>query len=310
MHTHKQILSCDWGTSSFRLRIVNVNSGFIEDEIVSNKGIASVYDDWQQQGKNENSRIDFYKTTLQSFIQLLKKDIDGLPLIISGMASSTLGMQNMDYATIPFDLLSGILNTSIIKADEICPHNILLVSGLKTANDAMRGEETMLLGCNFKNDEDVLAIFPGTHSKHVFVKSNVIVDCKTYMTGEVFELLATKSVLSKSVIKNNKKYDTAFENGVKEGFENNILNSIFHARTNQLFSKNSAEENYHYLSGLLIGTELKEITNIDANIYLVCNKNIAQQYTYALKLTGNKAKVYDADKALINGHCKLSNFSN
>ena len=175
----------------------------------------------------------------------------------------------------------------------------------------MRGEETLLLGCDV---DDALVIFPGTHSKHVIVKDKIAIDFKTYMTGEFFNLLSTQSLLAKSVSKNNETHEKAFINGVKDGAVNNVLNASFHVRTNQLFNKNSAEENYHYLSGLLIGNELREVsTSNQKNIALVCANNLLHQYTTALNVINNnqfEIKAIDADEALITAHIKLYHHTN
>jgi 2-dehydro-3-deoxygalactonokinase len=167
----------------------------------------------------------------------------------------------------------------------------------------MRGEETLVLGCD-RNDEGS-AIFPGTHSKHVVIKNNTVIDFKTYMTGEFFELLSTKSLLAKSVIKNIVFADQAFIEGVKDGATNNILNASFHVRTNQLLKKYTAEENYHYLSGLLIGSELSDLRSTShSSVLIVANDVLTQLYSSALKAINRSIKIdqQSADEALLKGH--------
>ena len=310
MNKTKHILSCDWGTSSFRLRLVNVNDKTVIDEIASSNGNAVVYEEWLKQAKDESVRLVFYKSILQSFIAELKHDVKDVPVIISGMASSTIGMKELGYTALPFSLSPGNLNTFLIHADKDCKHDILLVSGIKTNNDVMRGEETMLLGCDFKNDNNVVLIFPGTHSKHVQVTNNVAVDFKTYMTGEFFELLSIKSLMAKSVMKNNPADEKNFIEGVKDGSSNNILNASFHVRTNQLFKKNTAAENYHYLSGLLIGNELSDLLKEKhQSVMVVANNALMKLYSSALKTIDSSMNVslQDADDALINGHVLIYN---
>jgi len=308
MDKSKYILSCDWGTSSFRLRLVDVVNGNIKDEVFSDKGIASIYNDWLQENLNENERIVFYKKKLQSFIQQIQYDVKDAPVIISGMASSTIGIKELSYAYIPFDLSGKDLVIEKLATDVFCKHEILLLSGLRTENDVMRGEETILLGCDIES-EKALVIFPGTHSKHVVVKNNVVIDFKTYMTGEFFQLLSTKSLLAKSVTKNILYNEAAFVEGIKEGSTNNILNASFNVRTNQLFNKHTAEENYHYLSGLLIGNELSELLSSNIkNIVLVCSNNLLQQYITAINVLNHKEfniQTINADEALIKTHIHL-----
>lgn len=313
MNKSKHILSCDWGTSAFRLRLIDLN-GKVIDEVLSDKGIASVYNDWLQENLNEHERIDFYKKVLQSFIQQINYDVKNAPVIISGMASSTIGIKELNYAHMPFNISGENLITETFMADDFCDHEILLVSGMQTSNDVMRGEETKLLGCDIESDNETLIIFPGTHSKHVVVKNKVAVNFKTYMTGEFFQLLSAKSLLAKSVIKNMLFDKAAFVKGVTDGNTNNILNASFHIRTNQLFKKFSVEQNYHYLSGLLIGNELSELLSSGIkNILLVCSNNLLQQYTTALQILNNNQfniKTINADNALMKAHIHLSQQKN
>lgn len=301
-----KILSCDWGTTSFRLKLIDVESGEVLHAIKSFDGVNAVHNEWLATKKNERVRLNFYRSFIQSQIDKMNVDVSDAMVIISGMASSTIGMKELPYANLPFKLNTEHLNTEKFDADNFCKHDILLVSGLQTDVDVMRGEETLLLGCDV---DDALVIFPGTHSKHVIIKNKVAIDFKTYMTGEFFNLLSTQSLLAKSVSKNSESHEEAFINGVKDGVRNNILNASFHVRTNQLFQKNSAEENYHYLSGLLIGNELSEISTSNQKIIvLVCADNLLHQYLTALNVINNnrfEIKTIDAEEALIKAHVKL-----
>ena len=305
----KQILSCDWGTTAFRLRLVNRLDGKVVAETTEGKGIAAVYNEWLQTGLPEIERANFYKSILKIQVDEITKDFsEKLPLIISGMASSTIGIQEIPYIEIPLAIAAENLQVVKIDADDNFKHDIHLVSGLKTNKDVLRGEETILLGCEMDEGE-ALIIFPGTHSKHVIIKNKCCVDFKTYMSGEVFDLLANKSILSKSVIKNKSdQYNHIFEMGVKQAAAGNLLNNAFHVRTNQLFNKLTAAENYHYLSGLVIGTELKDIAAGNKTIRLVCSRDLAEPYLMALKIlaANSEIKYSNADEALINGHCRLA----
>ena len=305
----QKILSCDWGTSSFRLRLINLAHNSILAETTDGKGIAAVYNEWLQSGHPENSRIDFYKDILLSKIKnLVDYSLEEVPIIISGMASSSIGIIELSYGDVPFPISVDNLYVVKIPPDTKFTHEILLVSGLKTSDDVMRGEETMLTGCEINDDNEQLIIFPGTHSKHAIVTNKTLVDFKTYMTGEVFELLASKSILSKSVTKNEHDQNNVFERGVKEGASGNSLNTIFHVRTGHLFKTLTAEENYHYLSGLLIGCELKEVSLRNVKIHLVCSQALSGHYLLALRTLGKDGNLHytNSDKALINCHCKLA----
>jgi 2-dehydro-3-deoxygalactonokinase len=309
--TPKQILSCDWGTSAFRLRLVDVADGSVVCETSDDKGIAAAFNEWSKSGFAESGRSGFYKNVLREQIKKITAgSLTGIPIIISGMASSSIGMKELPYKKIPFDISGDKLNVFKMEQSENFEHDILLVSGLRTNNEVMRGEETMLLGCGIDDENERFAIFPGTHSKHIAIKNKILTEFKTYMTGEVFNLLATESILSKSIVlKEDKYYKDVFERGVEEGANGNLLNIIFQVRTNDLFKNMSQEKNYDYLSGLLIGSELKEIPAGLSEILLVCNSVIRDRYFQALQVLyrGDNIRVFDADEALVKAHCKLSN---
>ena len=311
----KKFLSCDWGTSAFRLKLIEIADTRVIAEENSDNGIAKVFEGWKQSGEPEDVRLFFYLNIIGQHIDALQKklnsSLDGLPLVISGMACSTLGMIDLPYKELPFATDGSDLITKFVEAGNNFTHDVIFISGAKADDDAMRGEETQLVGC-FPNEQEQVFIFPGTHSKHVTVKNRKTVDIKTYMTGEFFELLSVKSVLSASVEKtmdfNNEKNEKSFDAGVKEGLHSNLLHSAFKVRTNQLFRKLTAQENYHYLSGLLIGAEIKEIAGSDLDITLISNPHLHAQYSMAFDLVMNKTrslKIKNADQAIVAGQLKI-----
>ena len=312
----EKFLSCDWGTSSFRLMLVEIAGAKIIAAENSDHGIAKVFELWKQGRQPEDGRFFFYLNIIGRHIDALQEklnsSLDGFPLVISGMACSTLGMIDLPYKELPFSTDGSDLITKLVEAGGNFKHDIIFISGAKTGSDAMRGEETPLVGC-FPGGQEQVFIFPGTHSKHVIVKNGNVVDIKTYMTGEFFELLSVKSILSTSVERtsdlNNEKNKEAFEAGVKESLHSNLLNNSFKVRTNYLFHKLTPQENYHYLSGLLIGTEIKEIANSDLDITLVSHPYLHSHYEIAFHLVMNKTgslKIQDADEAIVAGQLKIS----
>jgi len=167
-----------------------------------------------------------------------------------------------------------------------------------------------LAGCFKEIKKDGLYIFPGTHSKHVFVKNGIVENINTYMTGEFFELLAKTSVLSKSMLPSgdipNDNELNNFKKGVIESNYTNILHTAFLARTNDLFEKTTKVENYWYLSGLLIGTELAEVSKTKMQLIIVGNDTQINLYSTALKHLGLiEIREFNSTKALINGQLKV-----
>ncbi|HEY6504899.1 MAG TPA: 2-dehydro-3-deoxygalactonokinase [Chitinophagaceae bacterium] len=310
----QKIISCDWGTSALRLRVVDIDSMAVLAEAVSEQGISGTFNLWKQSGKPESERLSFYQSVLTGQVRKLEEQLNcslqDMPLVISGMASSNIGMMELPYAETPLCTDGHELNVKITEAASDFRHRTLIISGVKINNDAMRGEETQLIGCMDNDKDDQLFIFPGTHSKHVIIKNGKAAAVTTFMTGEFFELLSKKSILSTGVEESRNitggSNVESFELGVTDSLRFNLLHSSFLVRTNDLFDKLSKQQNYFYLSGLLIGTELKELITIKTPLTVVSDEWLAKCYSAALQKLGiSKVRYSDAGKALITGHCKM-----
>ncbi|MEP7145051.1 MAG: 2-dehydro-3-deoxygalactonokinase, partial [Ferruginibacter sp.] len=311
-HIMKFFFSCDWGTSTFRLRLVDAENIKVLSEIKTRHGIAIAFESWKQTNQQEKTRLAFYQTYLFEQVKKItvpfNDAVKDAPIILSGMASSSIGMIELPYKEIPFPCKGSGLVIYIIPADEDHRHKMIMISGARTDVDVIRGEETMLAGCKISEDDsEQLFIFPGTHSKHIIVKNGLVKNITTYMTGELFDLLSNKSILSASVKKDDPEptgSNRFFIDGVLKGRASILSNSIFHVRTNHLFKKTTPGENYDYLSGLLIGHELKDVSaNKPPSITLVCSEGLKKSYTQALNVLelASQVNYENADEALING---------
>ncbi len=316
----KYFLSCDWGTTSFRLRLANQVDGKIIAEEKSDQGIAATFGSWQQTGKTDtDDRVAFYLNIVELHIKTIEKktnqSLARVKIVMSGMASSSIGITDIPYATGAIAVNGSGINTTVITATATFDHDVLIVSGVRILDDVMRGEETQLIGCIPGADtiENELYIFPGTHSKHILVKNNQMASIKTYMTGEVFELLSQKSILKNSVEISEKSQNlTVFKKGVRDALDESILHTIFKVRTNHLFDIYSKEENYNYLSGLLIGAELAVLKATDAEtINLICGANLQNYYVatvaeLGLSKTVNTFPMEWVDEAAVRGQLKIA----
>ena len=316
----KFFISADWGTTHLRLRIVDRDRREVKHEVRSPDGIAATYEQWRENGagadpgrREQEKDCLFYQAVLFRHIHHLQPPPDlslqDLPVIISGMASSSVGMLELPYQPVPYHVSGSDLLRVALPATNAFPHSILLVSGARTAHDVMRGEEVQLAGCMASEGvEEGLYLFPGTHSKHVWVKEGKVIDFSTYMTGEFFHLLSAKSILAASVAASEANPATAapaFQQGVKDSRHAPLLHSAFLVRTNQLLGGWTKEDNYHYLSGLVIGEELGYLAGRDTPLTLVCTGRLKENYSMACRVLGITADVIDADQALVHGHCRL-----
>jgi len=299
--------------------LVDTVSGEIIAGESTDQGIADTFARWKTTG---SARESFYLDVLsQQVIAIEKKlnlNLDGVPLIISGMASSSIGIMELPYAELPFDLSGSNLTIMHLPETADFNHKITFISGVRSDEDVMRGEETQLIGCidpmqAVINDE--IFIFPGTHSKHIHINNNQVTGFKTFMTGDFFELLSQKSILSASVEKTadmeNPGQLTSFKAGVEEGATSGLLSAAFKVRTNNLFGKYNKAENFTFLSGLLIGAELTDPAIRTAKkVHLLCGSKLGQYYRIAFECLGlsQQLKTYPAqwvDDAVARAHFKI-----
>ena len=205
------LLGCDWGTSSFRLSLYSLLNGALIDEIQTSDGISGIHSNWQN-GDYASSGITKNKLfreklllQINSLSGKLSVNLNNTPVLISGMASSSIGIEEVAYAGLPFSLDGSGVRSKKISEQPDFPHEIILISGVKSEQDVMRGEETQLIGIwSLLADRNIqpreaIVIFPGTHSKHVYVKDGQLIHFKTFMTGEMYQVIGNHSILKDSV---------------------------------------------------------------------------------------------------------------
>src|SRR5262249_40640155 len=124
--------------------------------------------------------------------------------------------------------------------------------------EVMRGEECQMLGALLAGHGDArLFVLPGTHSKWARVSDGVLTTFRTYLTGELFDLLCKSGTLAQ-LMSTTGEDEAAFARGVDASRDAQLLNRIFSVRSLALFNRMSAAEPRSYLSGLLVGTEIRD----------------------------------------------------
>jgi 2-dehydro-3-deoxygalactonokinase len=290
-----RFISGDWGTSRLRLRLVDPTSTSTSTappaEVESDDGIGPTFRAWQDAGSPAD-REAFYLRVLAPALDRLRAtsgaDLDGLPLLLSGMASSTIGLRELPYAESPFPLSGESLPVARI-ASGILPCEAILLSGVRTDDDIMRGEETILIGLAQAGLSDGLVILPGTHSKHAIIRDEVLERFHTSMTGELFGLIRDHSVLRASLALATGPGD-AFRQGVRAVTSGaNLLNELFAIRARSVLHRADPAANADRLSGLLIGTELLGLRSDALSglpIIVAAPEPIRSSYRVALETIG------------------------
>lgn len=309
-------ISCDWGTSNLRLRLVKSVDLQILGEHISDQGIAKINKKWRLNDEGLEREDYFTDVILQEVFkleQVSKIHTKGIPILCSGMASSSIGIKELPYATIPFKLngSSTIVEKLVLKNNH--DNDFWLISGLKSTSDLIRGEETEIIGISkivSNLPDEYLVMIPGTHSKHIQIKNNEVTASETFMTGELFELLSKESMLKYSIepsIQINWEY---FDQGVNLSREKSLMRNLFTVRVNDLLNDFSKSDNYDYLSGLIIGAELTSLTIKNQKLALYGKGRILELYHRALQNFGlkNRLKVISSDdfeRAIIAGQLEI-----
>lgn len=305
-------MSCDWGTSNFRLRLVHIGNSEVQAVIQQSQGIAQIAAAWRQQEGGPGRQdycIAFLNRQIHELERQLGISLNGVPVVLSGMASSSVGLMELPYKEVPFSVDGADL---LLHSIPDGPNPLLMISGARTETDVMRGEETKIVGIAASLPESIqelLLVLPGTHPKHIRICNRQVITFQTFMTGEFFGLLAENSILSASVKKGSTLADpaghTVFMEAVQNSRRHAVLQHAFRVRTNQVLKGLPPEQNYHYLSGLLIGAELNAIPE-GLPVFLLGSSTHARSYTLACEALGIDAVVLpDADAALISGQQRL-----
>lgn len=229
------MIAIDWGTSSFRAYRLDAKGAIVGTRTAA-QGILAV-------------PAGGFSLVLQ---RQLREWLDDQPIVMSGMVGSRQGWVEAPYVPCPagFDEIAGAMR----KVSE----GVWIVPGVSCLDpqgvpDVMRGEETQVLGA----ERDGLICLPGTHSKWVEVKNGRIERFSTYMTGEVYAVLKQHSILGR-MMEEGAPDAAAFREGVeRSGQPGGLLHHLFGVRTRGLMGELGPAPSASYLSGILIGHELR-----------------------------------------------------
>ena len=151
---------------------------------------------------------------------------------------------------------------------------------------------------------DGVICLPGTHTKWVHISAGEVVSFQTFMTGELFALLSTQSVLRHSV--DTEAFDQdSFTTALGDVMSRPqvIAAQLFSLRAASLIGDQSAAQGRARLSGLLIGLELAGARPywLGQNVAIIGADTLAKHYQSALLLQGVDAQLYDVTDMTLAG---------
>jgi 2-dehydro-3-deoxygalactonokinase len=281
------MIAVDWGTSSFRAYRLD-DGGAILARRESPRGISQV-------GPGE-------------FPQVLTEEIGswltgaGEIIVLSGMVGSRQGWVEVPYCECPAGAHEIAARLQRVEFEGASAFIVPGVTGFDTAGvrEVMRGEETQVLGAMGSLPEEAVVCLPGTHSKWVQVRRTQIVGFSTHFTGEMFAMLKAHSLLGR-MLREGLPDEASFLAGVVRSAEpEGLLHHLFGVRSRGLFGELSAESASEYLSGLLIGHELRNALAAapDARVFLLGAPGLVDRYALGLRALGAEPRPLDAESAV------------
>ena len=151
---------------------------------------------------------------------------------------------------------------------------------------------------------DGIICLPGTHTKWVRVSAGEVCHFATFMTGELFALLSSRSVLRHSIAAEGWEGD-AFRAGLDETYARpqRLAGHLFGIRAAGLLGTPDHTAARAKLSGMLIGAEMAAAKPywLGQRIAIIGNDQVAGLYGEALTTLGTPSENHDAPSVTLAG---------
>jgi len=249
-----------------------------------------------------------------------RADADATPVLVCGMVGSRNGWMEVPYLPCPAaldDLSSALVSVPDVANVHIVPGVAITRSGIPGPgqHDVMRGEETQVLGLVADQRHvsgERLVCLPGTHTKWAVWSSGKLTGFHTVMTGELFGLMQKHSLLG-SLMETVEKPDAAsgaadsvgFRAGLRRAADPGPLAALlFSVRADALAGTMARHQLAAYLSGILIGRDVREMLALlqpSCPVDVIAAEPLAARYAEALAWFGSQAKLHDSEAVTVAG---------
>jgi 2-dehydro-3-deoxygalactonokinase len=267
------LIAVDWGTSNFRAFRVD-SKGAISERLSVPLGILRV---------DEGNFEDALRAEVGAWLAEGEKHI-----LLCGMIGSRQGWVEVEYLPCPVGIVE--------LANAVVPG----VVGPDAAGvpEVMRGEETAAMGMLDACAGEGLVCFPGTHSKWIQLSDRKIVSFTTSMTGELYSAVRKCTILERTMTESAEVDKTAFSAGVARSADSGgLLHHLFGVRTLALMGQLSEDASSSYLSGLLIGHEVRAAMPRGEKVHLVGTAHLCSLYAQAIEACEGEATMENEDAA-------------
>ena len=294
-------IGVDWGTSSFRAWLFGEEGGVL-DVFQGPFGIRQITD-------------QSFEKTLRTAIGSWLVANEDIAVIMCGMIGSAQGWYEAGYLSgqIGVDELS----SGMVKVPDT-QLNVMIVPGIRGVsvaglNDVVRGEETLLAGwLQQPTDSEAVFCLPGTHSKWIVAREGQVNQLTTFMTGELFELMRTRSILAPLIDSQavaDSKSDIFSKGLTLAQSPAGLLHQMFAIRAGALTGQFAKSDVLTLLSGVLVGAECLAVKSLVQNrsVTLMSSGDLKQTYQNAFEHFGFVFNVADSEQAAQKGLFSIFN---
>ncbi|MDE0591573.1 2-dehydro-3-deoxygalactonokinase [Halocynthiibacter sp. C4] len=295
MTSNSQTLAFHWGGKSLRGWAI-AEGGKIVEEFQADTAL----NDAKERG---------YASTFEDITSTFLSNHPHAEIVIAGMAGAKGGWIEAPYAPCP------ISPKSLIRAAvrfDVCGRKAMILPGATYRNsqensDVMRGEEVQLLGVlHLLGMSEAVVSIPGKHCKQAILKSGQLDHFRSFVTGELFELLLANSLVG-ALAEGDEFSPAAFETGVEHGAATPLANAVFASRANTLAGDLPPAHVSSFLSGVLIGHEVAQLSPIEgAPVVLMASGVLADRYASAMKTLNIPFQAIDARDCMRAGLSVIS----
>ncbi len=295
------LIAVDWGTSNARVFRLDATGSVIERR-ETDQGITNV------PGKR-------FADALRNMAGDWIDSTPGVQVLMSGMIGSRQGWVEAPYADCPVS--EDELTDKLVRVPEF--DFVRIVPGVhycstNDRHDVIRGEEVQIFGALPEGDKGRRVFcLPGTHCKWALVEDGRCTWFATAVTGEVFRALEKHTILGALMSPSDTEAGEAGPAGFRSGLERaredgGVLHHLFSTRADGLFSAIPAEGLRDYMSGILIGNEIRDMVAMTraTEVALVGAPAMNARYVEALKLWGVKPTPMDVDTVTVKGLVRIA----
>ena len=256
-----------------------------------------------------------FEKTLRTAIGSWLLAHEDIAVIMCGMIGSAQGWYEAGYLSgqIGVDELS----SGMVKVPDT-QLNVMIVPGIRGVsvaglNDVVRGEETLLAGwLQQPTDSEAVFCLPGTHSKWIVAREGQVNQLTTFMTGELFELMRTRSILAPLIDSQavaDSKSDIFSKGLTLAQSPAGLLHQMFAIRAGALTGQFAKSDVLTLLSGVLVGAECLAVKSLVQNrsVTLMSSGDLKQTYQNAFEHFGFVFNVADSEQAAQKGLFSIFN---